>query len=635
MDFLYVLEGIRNPVLDTFFSLITHLGSETLFLAIAIVIFWCINKYTGYYLMTVGFFGTLVNQFLKIVCQIPRPWVKDPNFTIVEAAREDATGYSFPSGHTQSVVSSFGCPARSSKKLWVRITLIVLIILTALSRMYLGVHTPLDVCFSLVLGTILVFAFYPVFKKGEQNPKLIYISMGALTVLSLAYALFVDFYPWAADIDKDNLASALKNGYLLFGCGCGMTLSFYLERKYINFETKAPLKTQLLKVITGLIVVLAIKAALKPIINPIFGGHQFADAVRYFLVVMFAACVWPLTFKWFADGCKMAKWVKKTIIIVLCVILFLAALTGYLFWDATRDTPDAPVSTDNASNALITPLGTTMLSGHRAGGGIAPENTMMALKNCTENDIYELDIFEFDIHLTKDNIPVLIHDSTLDRTSDAVEFFGEEDVKVGDKTLEELKNLNMGAKFKNKYKQYPFATLKGEDVPEDLRIITLKEALTYLESQGDFHYIIEIKNSGEKGLKATDILHDTLAEFDCLDRTIVGTFKNEVTEYMDKTYPDMLRSAGVNECIEFFFCSMFNLPVSDDHFDYVALQIPTTDYTVNLGTSRVVNYAHNHNIAVQYWTINDPAEMARLQKIGADAIMTDVPDKAAGILKQP
>ena len=350
---------------------------------------------------------------------------------------------------------------------------------------------------------------------------------------------------------------------------------------------------------------------------------------------MFAACVWPLTFKWFADGCKMAKWVKKTIIIVLCVILFLAALTGYLFWDATRDTPDAPVSTDNASNALITPLGTTMLSGHRAGGGIAPENTMMALKNCTENDIYELDIFEFDIHLTKDNIPVLIHDSTLDRTSDAVEFFGEEDVKVGDKTLEELKNLNMGAKFKNKYKQYPFATLKGEDVPEDLRIITLKEALTYLESQGDFHYIIEIKNSGEKGLKATDILHDTLAEFDCLDRTIVGTFKNEVTEYMDKTYPDMLRSAGVNECIEFFFCSMFNLPVSDDHFDYVALQIPTTDYTVNLGTSRVVNYAHKHNIAVQYWTINDPAEMARLQKIGADAIMTDVPDKAVGVLKQP
>ena len=635
MDFLYLLESIRNPVLDTFFSIITHLGSETLFLAIAIIIFWCVNKFTGYYLMTVGFFGTLVNQFLKIVCQIPRPWVKDPNFTIVEAEREYATGYSFPSGHTQSVTASLGCPARSSKNLWIRISCIALIILTALSRMYLGVHTPMDVGFSLVFGTALIFAFYPLFKKGEENPKLIYIAMGSLAVLSLIYALFVDLYPWAADIDKHNLESAIKNGYLLFGCGCGMTLSFYLERKYIKFETKAPLKTQILKIVFGLAAVLIIKAALKPILNPIFGGHQSADALRYFLLVMFAACVWPMTFNWFIGGCKMPKWVKRTIIIVLCVILFLVALAGYLFWDATRDTPDAPVSTNNASNTLITPLGKTMLSGHRAGGGIAPENTMAALKNCIENDVYDLDVFEFDIHLTADNIPVLIHDGTLDRTSDAVEYFGEEDVKVGNKTLSELKHLNMGAKFKNSRGEMPFADLSGDNVPDDLRITTLDEALTYLESNGNFHYIIEIKNSGEKGLLSTDILYNTLKKHGTLERTVVGTFNNEVTEYMDKKYPDMLRSAGFNECIEFFIYSMFNIPVSDDHFGYVALQIPTTDYTVNLGTSRVVNYAHKHNIAVQYWTINDPAEMARLQKIGADAIMTDVPDIAAEILRQP
>lgn len=68
---------------------------------------------------------------------------------------------------------------------------------------------------------------------------------------------------------------------------------------------------------------------------------------------------------------------------------------------------------------------------------------------------------------------------------------------------------------------------------------------------------------------------------------------------------------------------------------FVALQIPTDDYTVNLGASRLVNYAHKHNIAVQYWTINDPEEMAYLQSIGADAIMTDVPDEAAKVLKQP
>ena len=70
MDFLYFLEGIRNPVLDTFFSLITHFGSETLFLAIAIIIFWCVSKSKGYFLMTVGFFGTLLNQFLKLLCRM-------------------------------------------------------------------------------------------------------------------------------------------------------------------------------------------------------------------------------------------------------------------------------------------------------------------------------------------------------------------------------------------------------------------------------------------------------------------------------------------------------------------------------------------------------------------------------------
>ena len=96
MKFLYFLESIRNPFLDKLFSVITMLGEETVFLAIAIIVFWCFSKRQGYYFMTVGFFGILCNQFLKLICRIPRPWVRDPNFTIVEAARAEATGYSFP-----------------------------------------------------------------------------------------------------------------------------------------------------------------------------------------------------------------------------------------------------------------------------------------------------------------------------------------------------------------------------------------------------------------------------------------------------------------------------------------------------------------------------------------------------------
>ena len=84
MDFLYFLEGLRTPWLDAVVSALTHLGGETVFLVAALVVFWCVDKRQGYYLMSVGFLGTLVNQFLKITCRIPRPWVKDPTFEIVE-----------------------------------------------------------------------------------------------------------------------------------------------------------------------------------------------------------------------------------------------------------------------------------------------------------------------------------------------------------------------------------------------------------------------------------------------------------------------------------------------------------------------------------------------------------------------
>ena len=106
MEFLYFLESLRNPFCDALFSLITTLGEETIFIVMAILFFWCINKWEGYYLFTVGLIGTVINQFLKLWFRIPRPWVRDPNFTIVESAQEAASGYSFPSGHTQSAGTS-------------------------------------------------------------------------------------------------------------------------------------------------------------------------------------------------------------------------------------------------------------------------------------------------------------------------------------------------------------------------------------------------------------------------------------------------------------------------------------------------------------------------------------------------
>ncbi len=307
MSVLYFFESIRNPFLDALFSVVTHLGSETFFLALAIITFWCFNKKGGYYLMTVGFVNTILNQFLKLLCRVPRPWVKDPNFTIVESARADATGYSFPSGHTASVVSTLGSVGRMAKQKWLQIICIIFILLTAISRMYLGVHTLADVGFSLVVGTVIVLAVYPVFEKMDEKPQLMYYVLTGLTGLSLAYLLFVELFPWPADMDTYNLEHGIKNAYTLFGCTVGMFLSYHIERKYVNFDVKAPWWAQIIKTVLGLAIVLGIKAGLKPLLLMLLGGHVSEAAIRYFVIVVFAALIWPMTFKWFASGCRITK----------------------------------------------------------------------------------------------------------------------------------------------------------------------------------------------------------------------------------------------------------------------------------------------------------------------------------------
>ncbi len=300
MSFLYLLENIRAPWLDKFFLAVTSLGEETIFIIIGLLFFWCIDKYEGYYILSVGFIGTVVNQFLKILCRIPRPWVRDPKFTIVEEAREAAGGYSFPSGHTQSSVGVFGSVARWNKNRAVRIVCIVLCILIPFSRMYLGVHTPADVLFSIAVALLLIFVVHPVIKKAEMNSKIMWALIGVMLILSLALLLFVNLYNFPADIDMHNYESALKNGYTLTGCILGLAVVYFFDSKYIHFKTDAVLWAQILKLAGGAALVFAIKAGLKMPLNSLIGHEGIARLLRYFIMVTVAGAVWPLTFKWFS-----------------------------------------------------------------------------------------------------------------------------------------------------------------------------------------------------------------------------------------------------------------------------------------------------------------------------------------------
>ncbi len=300
MELLYALENIRTPLLDTVMGLVTNLGGEAVFIAAAIIVFWCLSKSCGYYMMTVGFAGTIINQFLKLWFRIPRPWVKDPGFTIVESARAEATGYSFPSGHTQNAFAVFGAPARYFKSTALRIVLVLLIALTAFSRMYVGVHTPLDVGVSLIVGTVLVFVIYPFFRDMDRSPKKVYIIFGIFIVMAAAFVVFVELYDFPADIDTDNYASGLKNAYMILFCAVGLLLTFYVDTKYVRFPTQAVWWAQIIKVVAGLGILLALKAVLKAPLLALFGGHSVAHGVRYFIVIIFAGILWPMTFKYFA-----------------------------------------------------------------------------------------------------------------------------------------------------------------------------------------------------------------------------------------------------------------------------------------------------------------------------------------------
>lgn len=299
MGFLKFLEGIRTPFLDAFFSAVTHLGEETFFLVIGIVFFWCISKKYGYYILSVGFLGIIINQFLKLFFRVPRPWIKDPEFTIVESARKEATGYSFPSGHTQSSVGIFGAIAKIFNNKIIRTVSIVLCILVPLSRMYLGVHTPADVIVSCIVALVLIFVMYPLINKAlktKNGMRFFFLGIAILSALFLAYTML---YRFPADVDVVNLENGRANAYKMLGCILGLWISFEIDNKYLHFDTKSVWWVQILKLVLGFIPLLVIKSALKTPLIALFGNAALAGFFRYFLIAVFIGCIWPLTFPLF------------------------------------------------------------------------------------------------------------------------------------------------------------------------------------------------------------------------------------------------------------------------------------------------------------------------------------------------
>ena len=293
IEFLKALATVRNGFLDALMLLLTELGTEIVVIGVVCILYWCINKNMAYRIGMVFFASGILVQGLKVGFHIERPWVIDPTFNPVEAAKEGATGYSFPSGHTQGATALYGTLFTLTKKKWLKAIFIFLIFTVAFTRLYLGVHTPLDVIVSALVSSACVFLFVRLsdaLEHGNSRDIAVFI---ALVSASLLLCIFSFSLSAAGVVDQVHINDCFKSG----GAGLGFALGWYLERKYLRFDVKNDkIWKQILKVIIGVGVTLAIKSGVK-LIAP---DNLIVDFIRYFLTVFWVIYIYPALFNRFS-----------------------------------------------------------------------------------------------------------------------------------------------------------------------------------------------------------------------------------------------------------------------------------------------------------------------------------------------
>lgn len=287
-----------------------------------------------------------------------------------------------------------------------------------------------------------------------------------------------------------------------------------------------------------------------------------------------------------------------------------------------------------------------MIAAHRGGSSNNPENTMLAFEEAVKT--IGVDIIESDLYLTKDGYLVYNHDSFIDETCNVNGDISLDEVKklcedesrrhyIEDMTLEELEQYNFGYYFEND---------KGERIYKDvtdiegkgLRIATADKLFEmFYETHPDLKFIVEIKDGGDRGIKACKVLSETLDKYPNYKKQIViGTFNDEIEAELKANYPSLMRGAPTGSAAKFVLTQYLGVNIFDSG-DFACLQIPLSydiGITVPLDKQTLTDRAHRRNIAVQYWTINDADEMRMLIEMGVDCIMTDDPILLKEVLKE-
>lgn len=292
MGILHFLESIRSDFLTDIVSLATLLGEQAVFMIVAVLFLWCFDKKQGFRTFCIYFGGIIFIQAIKLGFRVERPYIKDKTLHPVESAIDGADGYSFPSAHTASAGIVFGSVAAFIKRWWAYLVALALTIVTAFTRLYLGVHTPADVITSIGLSALIIVAFtlfYNWLDKKNINELYIFLVITLISFIAAIGSLFVGNIP--------DMNEVIEGAWKIFGCSLAITISYILDKKYLHFETKAKWWQQIIKMAGGILIVLALQSGLKFPLTAFFGEAVWCHGIRYFIMMLFAGTVWPMTFK--------------------------------------------------------------------------------------------------------------------------------------------------------------------------------------------------------------------------------------------------------------------------------------------------------------------------------------------------
>jgi glycerophosphoryl diester phosphodiesterase len=282
---------------------------------------------------------------------------------------------------------------------------------------------------------------------------------------------------------------------------------------------------------------------------------------------------------------------------VLCVLTLVYVAVAYF----ARPASDHPFFSSSR----------TLVIAHRGGRGLWPEGTLYAFKQALTLGV---DVLEMDLRTTRDGFLVVMHDPSVDRTTDG-------SGPVRDYTLAELKKLDAAFNWSiDGGRIYP---LRGKGI----RIPTLREVFSELP---DARLNIELK---EKDPAIISALCDNIKKYHMTDQVLVASFKSDILKAFRRVCPQVATSAGAAEAQIFYGLHRIGMqalftPAAQ------ALQLPQHFKGTHVVTQSLVAAAHERNLKVHVWTVNDPRQMHRLLRSGVDGIITDFPDRMLRLLKR-